>query len=179
MVAELMDADFDRIKTAYTHFESRLKAEGRGLVFRTRKGIYGTTPLDQIFRFFKEINLQNYSNFIDLGCGDGRVVLTASLFTKATGIEFDAELLERAKAIRDSLNLQCGLIQGDYLAIDLSKYDIVFMNPDHEFGELDSKLARELKGPLFIYNDIFAPSSLRKGKKFWPGQVPVIMFTRE
>ncbi len=169
---------FEAIKAEYAKLESSLKKSGKGVVYDTEKGIYGTTNLDNIFKFFKEINLESCRNFIDLGCGDGRVVLVAALFTKATGIEYDAELIAVAKNIQKKLGIDCELVQGDYLEQDISGYDIVFMNPDHSFGELDKKLKDELKGRLFIYNEIFAPDVLKKGKKYWYGQIPVIEYCR-
>lgn len=172
------DMIFKKIKERYALFEQQLKDSGRGLVYRTEKGIYGTTNIDNIFMFFKEINLQNYSHFLDLGCGDGRVVLVASLFTNSTGIEFSRELLEAGIAIKDELKLNCGFVVGDYLAHDISSYDIVFINPDHEFGELNAKLRNEFKGPLFVYNEIFAPEGFSKGRKFWYGQLPIVKYTR-
>jgi SAM-dependent methyltransferase len=173
-----IDAKFHEIKLAYAELERKLKDSGKGLVYRTDKGIYGTTNLDAIFKFFKEIGLQNYRSFLDLGCGDGRVVLVAALFTEASGIEFDAELVFLGRQIRDGLGIGCELKVGDYLTADISNYDVVFMNPDHEFGPLDTKLKKELRGPLFIYNEIFAPAMLKKGKKYWPSQVPVITYTK-
>lgn len=173
------DHKFSQIKKAYAEFEQRLRDSGKGLVYRTQKGIYGTTNLDAVFRFFREIGLNNYSSFLDLGCGDGRVVLVASLFTKATGIEYTKELVDVAETIKDNLELDCEFIAGDYLDHDLTKYDIVFINPDHEFNELDTKLKAELRGPLFVYNEIFAPNLLKKGKKFWPSQIPIIKYTKE
>lgn len=173
------DFRFQDIKDAYAEFEHGLKESGRGLVYRTEKGIYGTTNLDNIFKFFREINLQNFRHFLDLGCGDCRVVLVAALFTKATGIEFDSELVGYGRKIKDSLGISCELIVGDYLGHDLSQYDIIFMNPDHEFRELDAKLRAELKGPLFVYNEIFAPNTLKKGRKFWAGQIPIVKYTND
>jgi SAM-dependent methyltransferase len=167
---------FEKVKSAYAELELSLK-RGKGLVYKTEKGIYGTTDVDAIFKFFQDIHLGRFKNFIDLGCGDGRVVLIASLFTKAKGIEFDSDLIDKAKAIREELHLTCDLIQGDYLKQDISDYDIVFMNPDHEFHDIDKKLQSELKGTLYIYNEIFAPNLLKKGKKFWPSQVPIITYT--
>ena len=174
-----IDQQFQDIKQAFKQLEDSLKQSGKGLVYRTEKGIYGTTNLDAIFKFFKEIGLQNYKHFLDLGCGDGRVVLIASLFTKSTGIEFDEELVSIAREISEQLSLDCELITGDYLEHDITKYDIVFMNPDHEFGPLNEKLKEELQGPLFIYNNIFAPDNLKKGKSFWPSQVPIIKYAKE
>jgi len=173
------DIKFRQIKQAYLELEKELKESGKGLVYDTEKGIYGTSGLDNIFRFFNEIELQSYRHFLDLGSGDGRVVLIASLFTRATGIEYDAELSRIAEGIRDRLGLDCELIRGDYLEHGLSEYDVLFMNPDHCFGKLDVKLKREMRGVLFIYNEIFAPDLLKKGKKYWLGQLPVIKYTNE
>lgn len=167
---------FEKVKLAYAELERTLK-KGKGLVYKTEKGIYGTTDVDAIFKFFQDIHLETCKSFIDLGCGDGRVVLIASLFTKAKGIEFDSELIEKAKEIRDSLGMKCDLLRGDYMKQDISDCDVVFMNPDHEFHDIDDKLKRELKGTLYIYNEIFAPNLLKKGKKFWPSQVPIITYT--
>ena len=174
-----LDLKFQDIKSEYSRFEQKLKQSGKGLVYRTQKGIYGTTNLDNIFAFFRQIGLQNYDHFLDLGCGDGRVVLVASLFTKATGIEYTEELIGIAKAIQHSLNIDCGFICGDFLEHDLSGYDVIFINPDHEFGDLDTKLKKELKGPLFVYNEIFAPYLLKKGKKYWFGQLPIVKYTND
>ena len=133
--------------------------------------------MDNIFDFFKEIGLQNYRHFLDLGCGDGRVVLVASLFTKASGIEFSGELIKVAETIRDDLGIDCDLIAGDYLDHDLSGYDIIFINPDHGFKELEEKLSRELKGPLFVYNEIFSPALLKKCRKYWYRQTAIVKYT--
>lgn len=174
-----IDNKFSQIKEAYSQFEQHLRDAGKGLVYRTAKGIYGTTGLENIFDFFREVQLQNCSHFLDLGSGDGRVVMVASLFTEATGIESDPGLVSAAVSIRDELGLDCELIKGDYLEHDLTQYDIIFINPDHEFDELDVKLKDGLKGPLFVCNEIFAPELLRKGKKYWYRQVPIIKYTAE
>lgn len=169
---------FARIKKKYAELEESLIKSGRGLVYRTEKGIYGTSGMDRIHDFFRQIRLENCSSFLDLGSGDGRVVLIASLFTKATGIEFDKELSDKAKQTCDSLGMECTLIEGDYLKHDFTQYDIIFINPDHEFNELDEKLSKELKGTLFVYNEIFAPEQLKKGRKFWAGQTPIVSYTK-
>ncbi|NQU79456.1 class I SAM-dependent methyltransferase [Candidatus Woesearchaeota archaeon] len=171
------DQKFNSIRSEYALFEKELKESGKGLVYRTEKGIYGTSNLDNIFKFFKEICLKDCKKFLDLGCGDGRVVLTASLFTKAVGIEHSGDLIDSAILIRERLGIDCELIQGDYLDHDFSSYDVIFINPDHNFAELDEKLKREMRGDLFVYNEIFAPESLVKGKKFWAGQSPIVNYT--
>jgi len=83
---------------------------------------------------------------LDLGSGDGKIVLIASLFTKsAAGIEFDEELVKKGIEIRDKLGLKCDLICADYMEHDFSQYDILFINPDKSFHHgLEEKLLREM-----------------------------------
>ena len=40
----------------------------------------GPSGTQDIYDFFVKIKLERYKNFIDLGSGDGKVVLIASLF---------------------------------------------------------------------------------------------------
>jgi len=118
-----------------------------------------------------------------LGSGDGKVVLIASLFgVKATGIEFDKDLIDVSVKIRDELNLSADFIQGDFLKQDLSRYDIIFINPDKGFKlKLENKLIKEMKSTakLFVYNNIFLPNILKKGKTYWFEQVPIISYSKE
>ena len=146
----------------------------------TEKGFWGAAITEHIYEFFKKIKLQNYKNFIDFGSGDGKVVLIASLFgIKATGIEFDKDLIKTSKKIRDKLKLKANFIQGDFLKHDISKYDIIFVNPDKGFEhDLEDKLIKEMnpKTKLFVYNQIFLPRFLKKRKSYWFDQVPIIEY---
>ena len=125
-------------------------------------------------------DVQEEDVVIDLGSGDGKVVLIASLFTKATGIEYDKELVKKSAEIRDKLGLKCDFIRGDFLKHDLSKYDVIFINPDKGFHKgTEDKLLKELKGKLIVYNFVFAPRFLKKGKTYWLEQVPVTVYTKK
>jgi len=170
---------FKKIDLAYTKFEAKLKAQGKQLVWETEKGIYGAAPCKRLFTFFKKIGLENFKRFIDLGSGDGRAVMIASLFTEASGIEADEELLAVGQRIRHELGLQCHFIQGDFLEQDLSEYDILFINPDQGFQKgLDEKLLKEMNGTLYVHNNIFLPEKLKKGKSTWVDGVAIIQYTR-
>jgi 16S rRNA G1207 methylase RsmC len=169
---------FELIKKEYKSFYESLLKKGTPPVWETEKGIFGTSSLDNVFELFQDIHLEKYKSFIDLGSGDGCVVLVASLFTKAAGIEFDRELHKKAVAIRDKLNLKAELVQGDFLEHDLGKYDIIFINPDQGFHKgLGQKLQREMKGELLVYNFVFQPYNLKKGRTLWFRQVPVTFYT--
>ncbi len=137
-----MKLKFLNIEKAYLELEKRFKVSGKGNVFLTNTGIYGVADIEKVFKFFQEIHLEEYESFIDLGSGDGRVVLVASLFTKAYGVESDKELVKCGEEIRDRLGLSCEFFFDDFLSMDLSKYSMLFINPDKEFDKgLDDKLA--------------------------------------
>jgi SAM-dependent methyltransferase len=171
---------FQKIKKEYDDFYKSLLKQGKMPVRDTEVGIWGISEADNIFNFFKKIKLQKYKNFLDLGSGDGKVVLIASLFTNATGIEFDKELHDKAFEIREKLELKCNLIQGDFLNYDWSKYDLIFINPDKGFHKgTEDKLLKELKGKLYVYNFVFEPRFLKKGKKYWFNETPVTVYTRK
>ncbi|MBW2981989.1 methyltransferase domain-containing protein [Candidatus Woesearchaeota archaeon] len=174
---------FQLLKQRYEEFYNSFYERGSLPVGDTEKGIWGAAVTDHIFEFFKKIKLQNYKTFIDLGSGDGKVVLIASLFgVKAVGIEFDSDLIETSVKIRNELGLSADFIQGDFLKQDLSSYDIIFINPDKSFElKLENKLLKEMKpsARLFVYNNIFLPNLFKRGKTYWFEQVPIISYSKE
>ena len=175
------DRKFEEIKEAFKAEEDKLLRSGKTLFWDTEKGVFGTSSMDSCFKFFKEIGLEKYEKFIDLGCGDGRIVLIASLFTKAVGIEFDETLLAKGVELRDGLGLSCELIAEDYYSHDISGYDFVFMNPDQGFvWGMDNKLSLELTGELYVYNDVFVPNVLKEVKKYrYGGPMPIVKYVKE
>ncbi len=170
--------EFEAIKAAFVKFEQDLLSEGKLPMRTTNTGFWGASVLDVVFHVFHEVQLQSFKHFLDLGSGDGRVVLVASLFTKATGVESDIELVDNGIEIRDNLKLKAGFLHKDFLDVDFSSYDFFFINPDHRFSSLlEDKLLREASGEvLFVYNHVFAPEKLKKGKTHWFGQIPIIQY---
>ena len=157
-------------------------AKGKGTVKDTEKGIWGPSGSLNVYNLFVKVGLSKYKKFIDLGSGDGKVVLIASLFTQAEGIEFDKEFLEVGKKIKDKLKLDAKFIRGDFLKHDLSSYDFIFINPDKGFEyDLEEKLLKEMqpKAKLFVYNNIFLPRFLKKGKTYWFENIPIIQYTKK
>ncbi len=183
-----LEQKFQAINKAYDDYYRSLLSKGKLLVRDTDAGIWGYASASVCFEFFKKINLDKCKNFIDLGSGDGKVVAIASLFTNSIGIEADKELVDDSLKIKEGLVKhkiiqpeRCKLIKDDFLKqeYDLSKYDIIFINPDKLFTlEFEQKLVKELTGTLYIYNNIFAPKMLEKGKTHWISQMPIITYTR-
>lgn len=170
--------EFLQIKEEYSRFYKTLLLQGRLNCRDTGMGFWGCASPDAVFEFFKAIKLQDFSNFLDLGSGDGIVANIASLFTGSTGIEFDSELHQKAVEIRNKLGLKSRLIHSDYFSHDISGYDFVFINPDKSFtgSGVEKKLLRELRGVLASYNNIFRPNLLRRGRTFWHEQIPVTLW---
>ena len=168
---------FKEIEAEYNKFYTEIMKKGELPIRKTKKGLWGTTQCSTVFELFKKMNLQKYKSFIDLGSGDGKVVLIASLFTKAAGIEYDKELVDKSNEIKKKLKLKAIFCQGDFFEHNISKYDIIFMNPDQEFRHgLDGKLLREMKGKLICFSLIYSPDKLKKGRTYWIDQVPFTIY---
>jgi len=174
---------FNELKQKYDEFYKSFYQRGSLPVGDTEKGIWGAAITDHLYEFFKKINLGKYKTFLDLGSGDGKVVLIASLFgVKAVGIEFDKDLIKTSLKMKEELRLDGDFIQGDFFDHDLNRYDIIFINPDKGFEfKLENKLLKEMKkeSRLFVYNNIFLPNILKKGKTYWFDQVPIISYSKE
>jgi len=176
----LMDRqkEFKKINDAYSSDYTKVLRSGKFPMQTTEKGFWGYTPPKIVFEFFEKIKLEKYKHILDLGSGDGVVVLIASLFTNATGIEFDKKLVEKSKKMCKKLKLNAEFIEGDFLKHDFSKYDLIFINPDNDFSKgLDTKLKKELKGKLIVYNIVYKPHTLKKGKTVWIDQAPFFFYT--
>ena len=167
---------FIRIKKVYDQFRTELLKAGRLPVKDTGKGFWAISVPDDIFDLFKKIDLHEYGSFLDLGSGDGRVVMIASLFTRAAGIEYDEELHNKAMEIKGSLGMDCELHNKDYMEHDFSGYDVVFLNPDQRLHSLEPKLLSELKGRLVVYGDEFHPVSLVKDRTFHAHSTQVTIY---
>lgn len=174
------DQKFLAIKKAYAGYYAELNKQGKIPVRDTAVGIWGIAASDNVYRFFKEIHLEGFKSFLDLGSGDGSVVLIASLFTHATGIEFDEELVQVSNRMTKECGVQANFIQGDFLKHDWTKHDFVFINPDKGFHKgTEDKLMKELNGTLAVYNFVFQPRFLSQGRKYWYDQTPVTLYTRD
>lgn len=147
---------FENINKEYHSYYRSLAKKGSMPLRETEVGYWGISVADEVYELFKKINLSKYKNFLDLGSGDGRIVMIASLFTKSAGIEFDKELHNAAVRIAQKLNIKAELFNQDFFRLDLSKYDIIFFFPDKSLPyKLDKKFAKELKGKLIVYGPHF------------------------
>jgi len=164
-----MEEHYKAVKEKYDRFQQHLLSKGQLLAKSTAVGFWGVTPLPEAFEAFKLINLGSYSSFLDLGSGDGRMVLLASLFgVKSVGIEMDNDLLYQSIHIKNSLALphfsNAKFLHDNFLDHDMTGYNLVYSSPDKPFHRkgLELKLLRELKGDLLVHGWEFHPQQLKK-----------------
>lgn len=169
--------EFERIKQAFTQKDGE-GLQGGSLPMRsTERGFWGTSNLDDVYEFFVQKSFPEDTRFLDLGAGDGRVVLVADLFVQAAGVEFDEDLVDEGKEIAQSLGRDVDLIADDMRNVDFGEYDVLYSYADQRWEFVKHKLLRELSGELYLYHDTYHPRFLEKGKTTWVGQIPVFKYT--
>lgn len=160
-----------------TYFK-KLDSKRGNQVRDTSKGIFGTSNLEIMKKFFDQIQLSNTNHFVDLGSGDGRVVLLASEYTKATGIEIDNELICESNQHKKELGADAEFLEQDYEEYTYTEVDVLFSFADHFFTPTYiQKLKQEFKGTLYIYEGVFLPEKIPKGKTYWIDQTKIISYT--
>ncbi len=157
----------ERIMDHYNEVQTMFLRNGSLLAKDTGIGYWGVSPIKDTFDFFKQIGLHRYGSFLDLGSGDGRVVLVASLFgVRAHGIEFDDELIDIGIKGRTRLGFpefsNTKFLQKDFMEHDLSMYDVIYISPDKPFfrTRLEKKLKNEFRGKFIVHGWEFHPESL-------------------
>lgn len=168
-----MEKLFLSIQQTYRQLYRELFQEGKFPFRETQDGYWGASVTDEVFELFQKINLGHYQTFLDLGSGDGKVVLLASLFgVKATGIETDPELFQTSLKIKTKLSHvpkinKTTFLNQNYFNHDFSQYDVLYIFSDRPFYRgLEDKLGKELKGILIVYGSHFLPLRLKKINSF-------------
>lgn len=162
-----------RIIDYFENLDSKLG----NIVRNTKKGIFGTSDLKVMNKFFEDISLTTKKHFLDIGSGDGRVVILASEYTKASGIEIDEELIKESKEHNIILETKAEFLCQDYEGYSYEAVDIIFSFADHFFSEkFIEKLKKEFSGTLYVYEGVFLPENIKKGKTFWIGQNKIISY---
>ncbi len=160
---------FAQIKKEYDSFYRELLSKGKLPLKSTGKGFFGGVIADEIYEAFKKINLHKHKTFVDLGSGDGKVVLTAALFCKrAVGIEIDNELYLKSLEMQRKLNIPNAIFfNNDFYEHSIAGFDIVFLYPDKPmYRGMEKKLLNELTGKLLHYGHHFHPQNFRAQDQF-------------
>ncbi len=90
---------------------------------------YVVTPEHAVDRMLELANLKPGETLFDLGCGDGRILISAvqKYKVKAVGIEISDHLARSAaeKVKKEGLQEQIKVIHGDFMRQDLSSANVV------------------------------------------------------
>lgn len=173
---------FKVIKQEYDNFYKSLLKKGSLPMRSTELGFWNAAISQEVYDAFKKLNLQKFNSFIDLGSGDGKITLIASLFCKqAEGIEIDDELFEKSLEFKNRLNIKNVVFHNnDFIDHPIKDYDVVFINPDKPMERgLEKKLLKELNGKLILYGHHFHPLQLKKEKSFLVDNNLVSLYSRE
>ena len=123
------------------------------------------TSRQVICRMLEMAELRPGEVVYDLGCGDGRVLITAarSFGARAVGVEVDlSRYLWSVLAVTlRGLWKQVKVIRGDLFSVDLRDADVIFTFLLQDTNErLKDKLRRELRPGTRIVSNIFTFSGL-------------------
>jgi len=158
---------FNQIRKEYDTFYKDLLSHGKLPLRSTKKGFWGHVPAADIYEAFKRLNLQKHRTFVDLGSGDGKVVLIASLFCKrAVGVEIDDKLFKKSLEMQKNLGIpNVAFFNNDFYEHSVRGFDAVFIYPDESMHRgLEKKLMSELTGELIHCGHHFHPQNLNKKK---------------
>ncbi len=90
---------------------------------------YVPSPQPIVERMLELAELKPYEVVYDLGCGDGRILITAArdFQAKAVGVELDDRLVRQTRDQVNRLGLadRVSVIQGDLMKVDLKPADVV------------------------------------------------------
>ena len=169
---------FNSIKAAYGEFTRELLKKGQLPLRSTEKGFWNPAADEEVYEAFRRLGLGKYKSFLDIGSGDGRVVLIASLFTpKAEGVESDGGLHQVALHMQKKLGINAVFRSKDVFAHDLSAYEVLFINPDTPMERgMEDKLLGEMSGHLILYGHHFHPRFLEKKASVEVNGTPVTVY---
>ena len=165
----MKNASFTKIKKEYDNFYRSLLKDGKLPMWSTSKGFWNAAIADEVYESFKKLKLNKFKNFLDIGSGDGKVVMIAALFCKnAEGIEIDDFLHNKAQQIKNKFGIKNAVFHNkDFFEHDFSKYDVLFLAPDAPLERgLENKLLKEMKGKLIHYGHHFQPRFLKREDSF-------------
>lgn len=124
---------------------------------------YVTTPDENVKKMVEIANVKKGQKSVDLGAGDGRVVIAmAKAGAQAYGYEIVKKYARRAKTnvVKENLQDKAFIFQSDFWTIDLSIFSIVtFYGMKMLMDDIGVKLTKELRpGTRVISNGFKIPN---------------------
>lgn len=128
---------------------------------------YVPTKKSDLVKLFEHLKLRKGSKLVDMGSGDGRVLILASKKgCRATGYELNP-ILALISKIRLQRFKQSKVLIKSYWAADISKADVVFLFSAQPFmGRMFDKLQNELKPGAIVISYGFSFAAKKIDKKF-------------
>ncbi len=133
---------------------------------------YTSSLPERIQTIFKLIKIKPMQKAVDLGSGDGRLLIAlAKKGAKAYGYEIREKYYRRSKqlVLQEGLQDKVFVYQRDFFKEDLRSFDLVFIyGIDSMMDDLAKKLIKELKpGTIVISNGFKIPGwEILKEEKF-------------
>ena len=89
---------------------------------------WAATSDERIDRALEMAALDAGEHLVDLGCGDGRVLLRAAVLrgARVTGVELDPELAETARALLRDHDAEGVVLEGDFTEAPVTEANVVF-----------------------------------------------------
>jgi ubiquinone/menaquinone biosynthesis C-methylase UbiE len=121
---------------------------------------YVPTPPEVVKAMLKLAEVKSGDFVIDLGCGDGRIVVTAAKEFKARGrgVDFNPKRIEEAKANAREAGVsdRVEFVQGDFFEADIHDATVVTLYLLSSVNlKLRPKLVKELKAGSRIVSNTF------------------------
>jgi SAM-dependent methyltransferase len=89
---------------------------------------YAPTPVDSIEQIFDDLQLTSSEKFVDLGCGDGRIVIAAAKRgMQATGVEANPALYTQSQIDAQEAGVAATFVVDDLVNTDLTPYTVIYM----------------------------------------------------
>ena len=145
----------------------------------TPAGMWACSKSEEVYDLLGQLDLEAYRHFADLGSGDGRAVLIASLLLPATGIEADPGLVEASQAMAGRLGLsRARFVCADCRQVDITPFDLLFVYPDKPLDWLIKMLPENWRGHLLVYGPYFQPTELTNLKTIYAGKTMCTLWER-
>jgi hypothetical protein len=147
------------LEKAYSHY----LADRSTCLQPNEFGIFMPSPLDEVTRILERAGAGNGQSFIDLGSGDGRVVLLAALGFGmiAAGYEVMEHYYQESLTMADNLGVQNEVkFSRDYLSrAPIGEYDLVYY---FDGGSFSTRYRNPQNAPIYFFSYL---GTMREGAK--------------
>jgi len=151
------------IRTALAFALVSFPALAQNARYANKLSPYVSSPTRVVDRMLEMASIKPGETVYDLGCGDGRILITAveRYKAKAVGVEISPKLVAKATTAieRAGVSGQARVMQGDLLEVDLTGADVVTLYLATQLNErLRPRLEKYLKpGARVVSHDYAVP----------------------